>query len=342
MSNATKNSLYSLVLLLSVVAVYLYRDLTAPAEPLKVQGTTMGKIQYTVKYFDPEDRDFGEEVDSLLKAFNQSLSTYIPDSEISRFNQSADSFRFETDLFYPVLESSRTIYAATNGAFDPTVGPLVNAWGFGPEEREEMTQAKVDSLLALVGFEHIKFNRQKVRKTKPNMYLDFSAIAKGYAIDVIAMFLEERDIQDYLVIIGGEARCRGNNGEGDGWVIGIDNPEYKERGGQVGIAYLSLSGLSVATSGNYRNYYVKDGKKYAHTINPNTGYPVEHNLLSASVLAEDCMTADAYATAFMVLGKDKGLELLRNNPELQALLVYEEDGEMQTYTSDSVKEMLVQ
>lgn len=340
MSSRTKNALYSLFLILFIASVYLFREQQTPDKPIAVTGTTMGKIGYTVKYFDPQDRDFKPEIDSLLKDFNQSLSTYIPSSELSTFNRN-DTFAFKSPFFYPVLKSSKKVYEATNGAFDPTVGPLVNSWGFGPEDRQSMTKQKVDSLLQLVGFNHIRFDRQQVWKSKPHMYLDFSANAKGYAIDVIAHFLEKKGINSYLVILGGEARGKGGNGQEDAWIIGVDNPQYQESGGPAGVAYVKLKNQSVATSGNYRNFYVKDGKKYAHTIHPTTGYPVEHSLLSASVFADNCMDADAYATALMVLGKEKGMELLQQNPDLQVLLVYEENGQMETYVSPQVQKMLL-
>ncbi len=340
MNNAKKNALYSLFLIAAVVSVYLYREGKKPSEPIEVKGTTMGTIGYSVKYFDAAERNFGNQVDSLLKVFNQSLSTYIPSSEISRFNQQ-DTLAFETGFFYPVLYTSKTVYEDTDGAFDPTVGPLVNSWGFGPEDKVEMTQEIVDSLLQLVGFDKIGFNEKEVWKSQKGMGLDFSAIAKGYAIDVIADFLEDEGISNYLVILGGEARCKGERGDGNGWVIGIDNPKYEKPGDQVGVAYLGLKNISVATSGNYRNFYMKEGKRYAHTISPTTGYPVEHSLLSASIFADDCMTADAYATAFMVMGKEKGIELLEGNKKILALLVYEENGKMETYMSEAVKNMIV-
>jgi thiamine biosynthesis lipoprotein len=338
--NARKNAWYSLGLLALIGLVYAYRQWTQPPMPLVLTGTTMGKISYHVKYFDPDKRDFGPQVDSLLKAFNASLSTYIPESEISRFNR-GDTLRFESPFFLPVLQASREIHAQTGGAFDPTVMPLVNAWGFGPQKRAELPLSQIDSLLGLVGFEKIAFDHQAVWKRQPYVALDFSAIAKGYAIDVVAEFLEKQGIHDYMVLIGGEARCKGGNGFREAWVIGVDNPKYAENGGAPGVAYVALPNRSVATSGNYRNYYEKDGKRYAHTISPKTGHPVSHQLLSASVFAPDCMTADAYATAFMVLGLDSAKQVLARVPALGALLVYEDGRQMRTFATPDVEAILL-
>lgn len=341
MNNYQKNAIYSLVLLSLVVAVYLYRQ-NYQTQEIYLSGVTMGQISYQVKYtaLNTKENNFQSEVDSLLKAFNQSLSTYIEDSEISTFNKKS-RYRYDSDLFYPVLQKSQEIFEATQGSFDPTVAPLVNAWGFGFEKKAFPDSSYIDSLKTLVGFDKITFNEDAVSKEKSGMMLDFSAIAKGYAVDKIAEFLERKNIENYLVIIGGEARAKGKNISGESWRIGIVNPQYRETGDQSPSGILPLNNQAVATSGNYENFYIRDGRKYAHTIDPKTGYPVEHSLLSASVIAADCMTADAYATAFMVMGLDKTKAFLKTQPDLQAFLIYADDkGNLQTFMSEGKAQMI--
>ena len=343
MSNTKKNALYSLFLLALMGAVWLYRSqITPPPKsenqtPLfSFQGKTMGTT-YTVKYLADKDLNLKSSTDSILKIFNQSLSTYISDSEISQFNQ-RDSLQFKLPYLYPILEKSVEIHEVTNGAFDPTVMPLVNAWGFGPEKRAEMPQNEVDSLLKLIGFSEIQFDNKNIQKLEKNIQLDFSALAKGYGVDVVAQFLETQNIENYLVEIGGETICKGLNNKNLTWKIGIDNPKANEDQKITGI--VQLQNRAIATSGNYRNFYIRDGKKYAHTISPKTGYPVEHSLLSASVFAPDCMTADAYATAFMVAGTEMAKTIAEKMPELDVFLIYEEEGKLQTYASKGIQEFI--
>lgn len=275
-------------------------------------------------------------VDSLLEQFNQSLNHYLPDSEISRFNR-ADSLQFSSPYFYPVLQRSEDVYQASNGAFDPTVAPLVNAWGFGPEGGKLPDSLGVDSLLRLVGFEKISFDQNQVVKKQPNVQLNFSAVAKGYGVDVVANYLQQRGIKNMMVEIGGEVVARGVNPKGEAWRIGIDNPEQP---GQMNVA-VALVNQAMATSGNYMNYYEQDGQKYAHTIDPRTGYPVQHSVLSASVIAADCMTADAYATAFMVLELEETQAILAQNPTLDAYLIYDDQGTLKTFVTSGIKSSVI-
>jgi thiamine biosynthesis lipoprotein len=336
-----KNAIYSLVLITAVLALYTYRNYIQVTEQF-FSGTTMGAVVYNVKFIGKDAKVTKAEVDSLLVAFNQSLSTYIPDSEISRFNKST-SLTFESPFFLPVLKRSKEIFEITEGAFDPTVMPLVNAWGFGPQKQARVTPEMVDSLLAFVGFQKISFNNREVRKLVQGVQIDFSAIAKGYAVDVVADLLESKGIKNYMVEIGGEVVCKGSNKLGKPWVIGINDPTYKERGVNALTARIQLSGRALATSGNYENFYMKDGKKYVHTIDPVSGYPIEQNLLSASIFAPDCMTADALATACMVMGVEKAVAMLEKLPEVDAFLVYDEEGILKTYQTPNLsKDILPQ
>ena len=295
----------------------------------------MGKIQYNITYFHPDSLDLSEEVDSLLKVWNQSLSTYIPNSEISRFNRDS-CFTFESQYFLPVLKTSKIVYENTSGAFDPTVGPLVNAWGFGPDDPNYPDSSKVDSLRNFIGFDKISFDEKKVCKTIREAQIDFSAIAKGYAVDVVADFIKSHGVKNVLVEIGGELVCFGDKGNDNPWVAGIEDPDVSIDEQRL-LAKVNLRDRAMATSGNYRNYYVKDGIKYSHTIDPSTGFPVQRNILSATVFADDCMTADAYATAFMVLGIDGSKKVLENTMGIDAFLVYStNDGQVEYFTTDGV------
>lgn len=320
-----------------IAMLYLFwRIIFSPPEKstIHLQGTTMGPIPYSVKYIDKQNRSFQAEVDSLLIAFNNSLSTYIPESEVSRFN-SNDSLYFETPFFYPILKSSDEVYKNSNGAFDPTIGPLSNAWGFGPKENISMDSTKVDSLMMVIGFDKIRYNENYAVKNS-GMYLDFSAVAKGYGIDVIGDFLASKGIENYMVEIGGEVNCKGKNQLNDFWSIGIEKPvmDISEEGI---IAIAKLENKALATSGNYRNYYLKDGKIISHTISPYTGYPISHNLLSASIFADNCTLADAYATACMVMGLDASKKMVNHIEGIECVLIYsDQDGQRKVYISDGI------
>ncbi len=301
----------------------------------------MGVVNYSVKYVGGNVDFTKAAVDSLLNEFNNSLSTYVPDSEISELNNQS-SVTFRSPFFYPVLQSSAKVFKDTEGAFDPTVGPLVNQWGFGPEGITNIPDSlTVDSLMVLTGFEKIVFD-SIMAKMNAGMYLDFSAIAKGYAVDLVSEYLLDQGIKNFMVEIGGELRCAGYKEKNKQWTIGIEDPTVAIEARKIA-AKVNFSDLAMATSGNYRNFYVKDGKKYAHTISPFTGYPVEHSLLSASVFAPDCMSSDAYATAFMVMGLEKSIEIIEQNTQLEGHLIYSDSkGEMQSYTSAGIKDKFIQ
>ncbi len=300
-----------------------------------VTGSTMGTT-YRVVYLDEQRRDFKKGIDSLLRVFNQSLSTYIPDSELSRFNME-DSIRFNLPYFYPVLKVSKEVYEQTEGAFDPTVGPLVNTWGFGPDSASRKDSTAIRELLKVVDFDLVEFDSLGAKKRNPEVYLDFSAIAKGYGVDVLAAYLQEKGISDMLVEIGGELVARGENENGELWRVGVSQPDEKGKAEEL-YSIIALDNQALATSGNYRNFYVVDGQKFSHTINPITGYPVQHGLLSATVLAKDCMLADAYATAMMVIGTQASIELQKKVADLEILLIYnDEEGQVKSFVSPGLE-----
>lgn len=340
-----KNIIYSAVLLVFICGLWLYRnsqsttDQQTTAKLMLVEGETMGTT-YSIKYLDSQQRNFKQGIDSILVLFSQCLSTYIPDSEISTFNNKIDSIQFKLPFFYPVLSRSKEVYEASGGAFDPTVMPLVKTWGFGPNKKDQIERPKIDSILNFVGFGYLSFDENGLKKNKSNVQIDFNAIAQGYGVDVIGNFLKEKQIEHFMIEIGGEVLCKGKNEQEKIWTIGIANPQFEEKGGAEVQAIVQMDNKALATSGNYRKFYMKDGKKYAHTIDPKTGYPVLHSLLSATVFAADAMTADAFATAMMVLGKDKAIELAKKE-NLDIFLVYDENGKTQTYISEGIKTAFV-
>ncbi len=334
-----KNIWYPILLLAMVFVVWKYRE-SKNIPMVAFSGKTMGPITYNIKYFDSEGRNFQKEVDSLLEAFNECLNTYRPESDISIFNRDT-SFQFRGPYFLPVLERSREIFKNTNGYFDPTVMPLVNAFGFGPGKGVVPDSAKVDSLMTLVGFEWIDFDQDKVRKKKPGVQLDFSAIAKGQGVDVVGDFLMAQGIKHILVDIGGELRTYGKNVLGKApWSLGVVHP-FSDPLDSKPIASITMGDEAMATSGNYRNYVEVNGIKYSHTLDPKTGWPVQLPILSATVIASDCMTADAYATAFMVMGHEKAIELLEKEEDLEGFIIFTTpEGAISTYTTTGLQDRI--
>lgn len=294
----------------------------------ETQGTT-----YHIKYQDPEKRNFKPEIEKLLADIDRCVSNYRTDSEISVFNRS-HSILFQRPYFLDLLKKSREIFMQTDGAFDPTVFPLVEAYGFGPGRKRDIPQ-NIDSVLNLVGFDKIAFDSVAVSKAKEHVRLDFNAIAKGYTVDQIAELLASRHIENYLIEIGGELRCAGVKSPGQPWKVGIENPfSTKQLSGTI-----IIKNRGMATSGNYRNRYSKDGEVYNHIINPKTGGYQASELFSATVLAPDAATADAYATAFMVMGLKKTRQLLAHHPELDVYLIYAgTDGKTTAYISDGIRD----
>lgn len=306
---------------------------------LHVEGFTQGTT-YHITYKSIDSINYKKDIEYLLAEFDTSLSTYNPESVISKVNRN-ESDKIDYYL-YTVLNKSKKIFDVTNGAFDITVAPLVNAWGFGFKNKEEMTSEKVDSILEFVGFNLISFNDSVISKKDPRVMLDMNAIAQGYSVDVVADFLEKKGITDYLVEIGGELKARGINPKGKDWRVGIDKPiENNLIPGENLQAIIKLSNKSLATSGNYRKFYEENGVKYSHTIDPKTGYSVNHSLLSATVIANDCITADALATSFMVLGLDKSYEMVMSMENIEAYFIYsDEKGNYQVKYTPAMKGLI--
>ncbi|WP_196886087.1 FAD:protein FMN transferase [Aureivirga sp. CE67] len=307
-------------------------------EAITLNGNALGTT-FNIKYFDTDNVNYLKKVDSIINAVNRSLSTYHKDSDISKINR-GDSTIVVDELFLENIEKSRKIHMKTNGFFDPTIGILVNAWGFGPEMKiDDLDSTKVADLLKYVGFEKIQIKNGKVIKESEEIYLDFNSIAKGYTIDLIGRYLETKGINDYLVELGGEVRARGKNlDKGALWSIAIEDPNTD--GTRSFTKFVKLNNESMATSGNYRKFKKnKNGEKFVHTVNPKTGFAYESDLISATVISEiDCADVDAYATAFMAMGLENTKEFLKNNPEIKAFLIYVDENENLTnFTSPTLK-----
>ena len=291
---------------------------------------------YNFVYESPNGKDLHEEIKAKLNEYNLMFSAFNTSSIISKINNNE-----ETELtpeFITCFNRAIEISKITGGAFDITVGPLVNAWGFGPEAKQIMTQEKIDSLMKITGYHKIRLENEKIIKDNPNIKLNMNAIAKGYTCDLIAEFLAGKGCKNYMIDIGGEIVTLGKNENGRVWTIAINIPDENSFDY---VSTLRLPNHALATSGNYRNFYVEDGIKYAHTINPKTGYPVQHSVLSATVLANNCMTADAFATVFMVLELEKGIELSKQIPEIEVFIIYADSlGNDQIYMSENFERHL--
>lgn len=312
----------------------------SPSKYIYNEGFIYGTMYHMV-YESPNGKDLQDEITLKLEEYTKIFSTYDKESTISKINNNIDT-KLEPE-FITCFKKAMEISKITHGAFDITCGPMVNAWGFGPEEKEKMTPEIIDSLKAITGYQKVKLENGKIIKENPHMKLDMSAISKGYTCDLMGDFLRQKDCKNYMVEIGGEVVAKGKNAKGNIWTIGISKPDedafFASNDYQ---AKVHLPDHALATSGNYRNFYVEDGKKYAHTINPKTGYPVQHSLLSSTVLANNCMTADAYATSFMVLGMEDGIEIVKEHPELKVYFIYaDNDGNNQVYMSDNFQQHLV-
>jgi|WetSurMetagenome_2_1015567.scaffolds.fasta_scaffold38128_2 FAD:protein FMN transferase len=301
------------------------------------QGGTYSIVYDNRKNISP--LDMKGKVEKILHDFDMSLSIYNDSSLITRINRNEN---IKVDSYFSgAFQKSLKISEMTNGAFDITVGPLVRAWGFGPEAHKNFSETKRDSLMKLVGMNKVSLKNGYLIKTDPAINLDVNAIAQGYTVDVICSFLDKLGIKNYLVEVGGELRAKGKKGD-QLWRIGIDKPEDGNREpGRTLQAIIRISDKAMATSGNYRKFYIENGIKYSHTIDPHTGYPAKNTLLSATILADECATADGIATACMVMGKDLSIEFLKKHPEFTAYLVFSDDtGSFRIWESDKLADFV--
>ena len=328
-----RNFLWIALLVLGTIWILARHNRTIPFQI--DNGLIFGTV-YKVTY--QYDDNLKEEIEAALKRFDGSLSPFNDTATITRVNHNED---FVPDTFFiNVFRRSMEISKETDGAFDITVAPLANAWGFGFKKGTFPDSAMIDSLQEITGYTKVKLSAEgKILKQDPRIMLSCSAIAKGYAVDVIAQLLEQKGIRNFMVDIGGEIVVRGENPKKGLWRIGINKPVDDSLSVNQEIqTVLNISNIGMATSGNYRNYYYKDGKKYAHTIDPRTGYPVQHSILSATVIARDCMSADAYATAFMVMGLEEAEKFANAHPDIDACFIYsDENGKLQTFLTKGME-----
>ncbi len=338
MDNRWKNALYSVLVLAAVAIVYKWRQ-RPNANPVRIEGETMATT-YHITYFDDTQRNFKNSIDSLLIVVNQSINNYNPTSEVSLFNKSTTGFQFKLPYLLPPIKIAQQVFSDSQGAFDPTVMPLVNLWGFGYKKIQRPDSSMIDSIRNIIGFEKIRFNQDSVWKLDARSQLDLGGIGQGYGADVITDFLKSKGIKNMLVELGGEGMACGINLQsGKPWELGILDPNSTEEN-QSFKAYVSLTDKSFTTSGNYFNYRKVDGKKYSHTIDPQTGYPAMREILSASVFAENCTTADAWGTAIMVMGHEKAIELIKKHPELDVFLIYSTPEGIATFATDNIRKQL--
>lgn len=302
------------------------------------EGFIFGTV-YHVTY--QHDENLKTHIEAEMKKVDNALSTFNPTSVISHVNQNK-AVRLDK-MFTDVFTMAQEISNNTEGAFDITVAPLVNLWGFGFKHSSAPSRQQVDSIRQFVGYQKVSLRNEKIVKKDPRLMLDCSAIAKGYGVDVVAEYLRKQGIKNFIVEIGGEIVSSGISEKRLPWKIGVTKPvDDSTQTDQELQTVLNVTDRAMATSGNYRNFYYKDGKKYAHTIDPVTGYPVQHNILSATVIADRCATADAYATAFMVMGLEKAKAVLNRRPDIMVYLIYaDKDGKNQVWYSPSMKDKIV-
>ena len=308
--------------------------------PIKLMGEAQGTY-YSIIYFDSQQRDFQFEIDSLLDAFDQSVSLWVPNSILSRVNNNEDDVlidKFFSDNFF----LSKKVASETDGAFDFTIGPLVKAWGFGYDNHKQIDSLIIDSLLNIVGYQKVDLFKNRVIKKNNNTTFDFNAIAQGYSVDMVGQFLLDKQINNFLVDIGGEVMARGRKPDNSSWKVGIEKPAKNASDQRDLKEIIRLDNMSVATSGNYRKFFEEDGIRYSHTINPHTGYPAQHNLLSVSVISISTALADAYATACMVMGLEESIRFIESRDDLDAFFIYSnENGYYDVYSTSGFSSIII-
>jgi thiamine biosynthesis lipoprotein len=340
--NNRKSYLFFSLLLLGVVVIFLIVRHQRLPKYIFNEGKAHGTY-YHATYLQPQGIDLQKKLEERMHEIDLSMSTFHPQSIISRINRNDDAVR--TDIYFETMfETAQKVSEQTKGAFDITVAPLVNAWGFGFGNENRKQTPNIDSIMPFIGYKKISLKQHRLLKTDKRIMLDASAIAKGFSSDMAAKVLEENGCKNYLVEIGGEIVCKGKNPKGEKWKIGIDKPIDDSTNTVNEIqTIVSLTDKAMATSGNYRQYYYRNGKKFSHTIDPRTGYPVNNNVLSATVIAPSCIVADAYATAFMVLGVDSSLLICKSLPDIDCYLIYsDKNGKNRVIFTEGFKKYLTE
>ena len=304
-----------------------------------LQGLAQGSY-YAVTYYDAENRNFQPEIDSIFHAVDMSVNLWVDSSIISKVNRNEDVTldSIFLDNFRIAMETARL----SDGYFDPTISPIVAAWGFSYKSGDSITPQLIDSLKQLVDYRKIRIENGKVVKENPDMKLDFNAIAQGYTSDLIALFLESRGIKNYLVDTGGEIMARGSKPNGQPWIVGIEKPAENWDSEQVVQTRITLRDKGLVTSGSTRKYTERNGRRYSHCIDPKTGYPVEHNVLSATVLAENSVWADALASICMVMGMEKSLPLIESMDGVEAYYIFvNAKNELETFATEGFRKLII-
>lgn len=308
--------------------------------PVRITGEAQGTY-YMVTYYDHENRNFKHEIDSLLDAFDKSVSLWVPNSIISQVNNNEPNIlidKFFTDNFF----ISQQVANETGGAFDFTVGPLVRAWGFSNSGKLNMDSTIVDSLLDITGYKRVSLFKNQLIKKDSRIKIDFNAVAQGYSVDMLAEHLKSKGLENFIVDIGGEVIARGKKPNGSSWKVGIEKPAKDITEERDLTIVIKLDSNSVATSGNYRKFYEKDGIRYSHIISPKTGYPAMNRLLSATVVYNNTALADAYATSFMIMGLEESVKFVESKPEMEAFFIFiNDDGQYETQSTKGFNSLIV-
>ena len=320
-----------------VVAFLVMTLVSCVSQPRKtvLQGLAQGSY-YAITYYDVENRNFQHEVDSIFYAVDMSVNLWVDSSVICKVNRNEDVIL--DNIFIDNFNIAQKAAELSGGCFDPTIAPLVEAWGFSAKSGDSITPQLIDSLKTLVNYQKVSIVEGRVVKANPAMKLDFNAIAQGYTSDMIGAFLESQGVTNYIVDVGGEIMARGCKPDGKPWVVGIEQPAADWDSERVIQQRVELSDKGIVTSGSYRKYVERDGKRYSHSINPTTGYPVDHQLLSATVIAETSVWADALASICMVMGMERSLELINSLDGVEAYYIFvNAQGELDTYATPGFK-----
>ena len=318
-----------LVLLIGLV---VFAACVRQPKKMVLQGLAQGSY-YAVTYFDGQNRNFQREIDSIFHAVDMSVNLWVDSSVISKVNRNEEVVL--DDIFVDNFNIAQEAALLSDGYFDPTISPIVAAWGFSYKNGDSITPQLIDSLKQLVDYRKVRIENGKVIKTNPDIRLDFNAIAQGYTSDLIAAFLDSKGIKNYLVDTGGEIMARGNKPDGKPWIVGIEKPAKNWDSEQVIQTRITLRDKGLVTSGSTRKYVERNGKRYSHCIDPKTGYPVEHNVLSATVMAESSVWADALASICMVMGMEKSLPLIESMDGVEAYYIFvNEKGELETFATE--------
>ena len=326
--------------LLLIIGLVVLASCGKQSEKIILQGLAQGSY-YSITYYDEQNRDFQHEIDSIFHAVDMSVNLWVDSSVISKVNRNEKVVL--DDIFIDNFNIAQEAAKLSDGYFDPTISPIVAAWGFSYKHGDSITPQLIDSLKQLVDYQKIHLENRNVVKENPSMTLDFNAIAQGYTSDLIAAFLDSRGIKNYLVDTGGEIMSRGNKSNGKPWVVGIEKPADKWNSEQIVQTRIALRDKGLVTSGSTRKYVERDGKRYSHCINPKTGYPVEHQLLSATVLAENSTWADALASICMVMGMEPSLSIIENMDGVEAYYIFVNDkNELETFATEGFKELIIE